>query len=62
MRRAQLALQLKSFGHDQAKALSYLARIPYEGVDGIIINTGDDLGSPEIRAQLARIAERGFMS
>ncbi|WP_158309615.1 LacI family DNA-binding transcriptional regulator [Saccharopolyspora spinosa] len=54
------ALQLKSFGHDQAKALSYLARIPYEGVDGIIINTGDDLGSPEIRAQLARIAERGI--
>lgn len=54
------ALQLKSFGHDRAKALSYLARIPYEGVDGIIINTGDDLGIPEIRAQLARIVERGI--
>lgn len=54
------ALQLRSFGHDQGKALSYLGRVPYEGIDGVIINTGDDLGIPEIRAQLAKIVEMGI--
>lgn len=57
--KAGFAVKIRSFSHDRARMLAYLDTVASDGVDGIILNTGDELDDPEITAAIERVAASG---
>ncbi|WP_242676883.1 substrate-binding domain-containing protein [Rhodococcus sp. ABRD24] len=53
------AVKIRSFSHDRQRMLAYLETVMSDGVDGIILNTGDELDDPEITAAIERVVASG---
>jgi DNA-binding LacI/PurR family transcriptional regulator len=54
---ANLSVILCDIDHSETRLLQFLDQLPRQGVDGIIIATGDDLTSPAIEARLSEVRE-----